>query len=83
VRFKSNAFVLIRLAFVNAMGYGAGAVMPIWVGDIAATMGMPAWFAGLAATSQLLCAALCNLSTPVIFRCVAALPLARGTLLVA
>jgi hypothetical protein len=83
VRFKSNAFILIRLALVNAMGYGAGAVMPIWVGDIAATMGMPAWFAGLAATSQLVAAALLNLSTPLIFRSVAALPLARGALVVA
>ena len=75
--------VMIRLAAVNATGFSASTVMPLWLGGIAHEFAMPAWFAGAAVVSQLGSAALFNLATPRLFRGVALLPLARIGLLVA
>lgn len=78
---KTN--VAIRLASVNAVGFSASTVMPLWLGGIAQAFHMPAWFAGAAVVAQLGGAAAFNLVTPMVFRNVTLLPLARAGLLVA
>lgn len=74
---------LLRVASVNAVGFSASTVMPLWLGGVAHAFGMPAWFAGAAVVAQLGGAALFNLLTPVLFGRFALLPLARTALLVA
>lgn len=75
--------VTIRLAAVNAVGFSASTVMPLWLGGIAREFDMPAWFAGAAVVCQLGAAALFTLATPRLFRGAALLPLARRGLLIA
>lgn len=75
--------VSVRLAAVNAVGFSASTVMPLWLGGISQQFDMPPWFASAAIFAQLGGAALFNLLTPLIFRGVAMLPLARAGLLVA
>ncbi len=73
----------ISLAAINAIGFSATTIMPLWIGGIAAYLGAPGWFAGLAVFLQVGMAAICNLGSPLVFRNVAALPLARIALAVA
>ena len=74
---------LLRIASVNAVGFSASTVMPLWLGGVAHAFGMPAWFAGAAVVAQLGGAALFNLLTPILFGRFSLLPLARVGLLVA
>nr|WP_047168639.1 hypothetical protein [Sphingomonas sp. Y57] len=74
---------IIRLSCVNAIGFSGSTVMPLWLGTIAGHLSMPPWFASAAVLSLLGAAALFNLATPLIFRTVALLPLARASLAVA
>lgn len=73
----------LRLAIINTVGFSASTIMPLWLGDIAGHFGMPAWFAGVAVAVQLGAAALFNLATPILFRNMLLLPLARGAMAVA
>lgn len=68
---------VIRLSCVNALGFSASTVMPLWIGGIAKELGMPAWFASAAVFSQLGGAAIFNLATPFLFRSVPLLRLAQ------
>ncbi|MEA3177536.1 MAG: hypothetical protein QOI59_1059 [Gammaproteobacteria bacterium] len=68
---------VVRLACVNALGFSASTVMPLWLGSIAKELGMPPWFAGAAVFAQLGGAAIFNLATPFLFRNVPPLNLAR------
>lgn len=74
---------IVRLSCVNAVGFSGSTVMPLWLGSIAGHFGMPAWFAGAAVMALLGGSALFNLATPLLFRTVALLPLARISLLIA
>lgn len=74
---------LIRLALVNSIGFGASTVLPLWVGGIAAHFQMPAIYAAVAATSQILAAACLNFFTPWLFRHAAPVNLAIKALIVA
>jgi hypothetical protein len=73
----------LRLAIINTVGFSASTVMPLWLGDIAGHFGMPAWFAGVAVAVQLGAAALFNLATPLLFRNMLLLPLARWAMAIA
>jgi hypothetical protein len=44
---------VVRLACVNALGFSASTVMPLWLGRIAKELGMPPWFASAAVFAQL------------------------------
>ncbi|MBO9376430.1 DUF4440 domain-containing protein [Sphingomonas histidinilytica] len=72
-----GTIAILRLAIINTVGFSASTVMPLWLGGIAAQFGMPAWFAGVAVAIQLGAAALFNLATPLLFRNMLLLPLAR------
>jgi len=74
---------IVRLSCVNAVGFSGSTVMPLWLGSIAGHFGMPPWFAGAAVMALLGGSALFNLATPILFRTVALLPLARTSLLIA
>lgn len=73
---------IVRLSCVNAVGFSGSTVMPLWLGGIAGHLGMPPWYAGAAVMALLGAAALLNLATPILFRTVALLPLARAALAV-
>jgi hypothetical protein len=73
----------VRLALVNALGFSASTVMPLWLGGVAGHFDMQPWFAGAAVLAQLGGAAVFNLAAPVLFRGVRLLPLARAAFLVA
>ena len=73
----------LRLAIINTVGFSASTIMPLWLGDIAGHFGMPAWFAGVAVAIQLGSAALFNLATPLLFRSMRLLSLARVAMAVA
>ncbi len=79
----SRLLTLVRLAITNATGFAATTIVPIWIGDIATHLGTSPWFAGAAATAQLASAALMNFLTPMLFRSVSPLVLARIALCVA
>lgn len=74
---------IVRLSTINAIGFSGSTVMPLWLGAIAGYFRMPAWFAGAAVLALLGGAALFNLVTPLLFRRVSLLPLARFSLAVA
>lgn len=73
----------LRLALVNAVGFSASTVMPLWLADIAGHFAMPATFASQAVLAQIGGAALFNILTPALFRAAEPLQVARGALLVA
>lgn len=75
--------MLVRLAAVNAVAFSGSTLLPLWIGGIALEFGQRAWFAGLAALFQIGGAAAMNLATPLLFRTVAPLRLARAALAVA
>lgn len=68
---------VVRLSCINALGFSASTVMPLWLGGIAKELGMQPWFASAAVFAQLGGAAIFNLATPFIFRNVPPLTLAR------
>jgi hypothetical protein len=68
---------VIRLSCINALGFSASTVMPLWIGGIAKELGMPPWFASAAVFAQLGGATVFNLATPFLFRTVPLLRLAR------
>lgn len=74
---------IIRLSLINSIGFLVSTLIAIWVGGIAPYFGMPAWFAGLAAFTQIGGAALFNILTPYLFGRYPILPLARIALAVA
>ncbi|MEP7244142.1 MAG: hypothetical protein ABI885_10695 [Gammaproteobacteria bacterium] len=74
---------LLRLACVNALGFSASTILPLWLAGIAGQFGMPPWFTGAAVVAQLGGAAAFNLATPFLFRGVRLLLLARVSFIVA
>ena len=73
----------LRLALVNAVGFSASTVMPLWLANIAGHFAMPAAFASQAVLAQIGSAALFNILTPTLFRAADPLNVARGALLMA
>lgn len=80
---STKLLTLIRLAIINATGFAASTVVPLWIGGIAKHLNVAEWFAGIATTSQLVAAAILNLATPTVFSKIPPLKLARIALLVA
>jgi len=74
---------VLRLSCVNALGFSASTVMPLWLDRIAKELDMPPWFASAAVFVQLRGAAIFNLATPFLFRNVPPLRLARIAFIVA
>src|SRR5260370_42033924 len=74
---------VIGISCVNALGFSASTIMPLWLGRISAEFAMPAWFTGAAVLAQLGGAALLNLATPFLFRRVPIVRLARIAFLIA
>lgn len=74
---------VFRLAVVNSIGFSASTILPLWLGDISAHLGAPAWYGGMVATLQLSVCALMNVATPFLFRRAAPVRLGRAALLVA
>ncbi len=60
--------VLARLSLVNAVGFSASTVMPLWLTGVAQRFHQPPWFAGAAVVAQIGGAAGFNLLTPLLFR---------------
>jgi predicted MFS family arabinose efflux permease len=57
----------VQLALVNATGFSASTLMPLWLGRIAVYLAMPDWFPSLAVAVQIGAAAAFNLVTPSLF----------------
>jgi len=74
---------VIGISCVNALGFSASTILPLWLGRISAEFAMPAWFTGAAVVAQLGGAALLNLATPFLFRRVPIVRLARIAFLIA
>lgn len=77
------ARVMVALAAVNAVAFSGSTLLPLWIGGIATEFDRAPWFAGLAALFQIGGAAAMNLATPLLFRTVAPIRLARAALIVA
>ncbi len=75
--------VLSRLSLVNAVGFSASTVMPLWLTGVAQRFHQPPWFAGAAVVAQIGGAATFNLLTPLLFRRWRPLTLARAALALA
>src|SRR5580704_15970360 len=78
---KSEPLMVVRLALVNSVGFSASTIVPLWLGDISAHLGAPAWYGGFVATLQLAACALMNVGTPFVFRSVTPIRLGRTALL--
>lgn len=60
--------LVVRLALVNSIGFSSSTVVPLWLGDIGAHLGVSTEYGGLAATLQLVACAGSNLATSVLLR---------------
>ena len=75
--------VSLRLATVNAIGFAATTVMPLWLGVVSDRFGMPAWFAGAAVLTLVGSAAAANLLASRLLALRWLTPIARTVLVVA
>lgn len=73
----------LKLGIVNAVGYGATTIMPLWIDGLPSYLSAPSWIVGLAATCQLIACGLMNIATPWLFTQAPPLRLARVALFIA